>query len=152
MDGQIWSLECDLNIHKPGYITLSLVSASCRALKLNPPHLVEIKVELINIREPHLNIKKTLALKQLPSDKYSFSRFARIEDVFNQGFIDSTGSINFRFQVKRYDLHKKLQAANLKNFEMKQKLMDMRQAERMVLTRTKSHIDMVTFLEKYNLA
>ncbi len=131
---------------------MSLVSASCRALKLNPPLLVEIKVELINIREPHLNIKKTLALKQLPSDKYSFPRFARIEDVFNQGFIDSSGSINFRFQVKRHDMHKKLQAANAKNFEMKQKLMYMRQAERMVLTRTKSHKDMVTFLEKYNLA
>jgi hypothetical protein len=82
---------------------------------LTPPHLFEIKVELINIREPHLNIKKTLSVNQMPSDRYCFSRFARIEDVFNQGFIDTSGSINFRFQVKRYDLHKKLQQANTKN-------------------------------------
>ena len=60
IDGQIWSLEIDLNNLVKNYISLLLVSTNCAALKLDPTPLCQIKLMLVHPKESHASIKKTL--------------------------------------------------------------------------------------------
>lgn len=91
IDGQIWSLEIDLNTLVKNYISLFLVSTNCAALKLDPAPLCQIKLILVHPKEPHASIKKTLKVESKPSHRYRFLRFAKIDEVHRLGYVGELG-------------------------------------------------------------